>query len=311
MYRFTTIKRLRNEGFEESVINDDRADDLIVEASHYLADALGQWFVPVRVKKQVNGGGASIIYLSNRIPFLEVISLRDTFTGPVVGGSVINRAEAIVQGDLDYAEDDYFIRGRQVQLKYGTFYDGRNNIIVDCYTGLLDNFVEEARQETIRKVAHSTAADLAYKGKSVELDSLTDLEEGDVAIFESNDTARDFLGMAIITALNRTDTKIKFDPIKTENAAQIPSGSNVIVFGKVPRLIERATVMIIKKLSLQIGSEDFDEAIRASKIKTERTDGYSYTLFGDREGGGIGLTGDPFIDSQLDKFSEPNHVDLV
>jgi hypothetical protein len=314
MFQYTTIHRLRQEGFSQKELNEAKSLLLIQEASEILNDALGQWFTPVRTTKKLNGHGSSILYFPNRIPFIEVLNLTELYTAHVTGKRIPRRLDVIV-GSSDtsvFNPDEYIIRGRFVELLYTNFFAGRGNVQIDSYTGLMDWFDVNARDSEVRKVETTLANPVDHNAVEAVLTSADGFRERDVLLFETPDTARDLLAQAIGITVNHSTETIAFDKIKTLNEAQLPAGTKVITFGAVPRIIERATILLIKKLMLSIGSDEYEEAVFGEKIKTERTDSYSYTLFGAKEGGGMGFTGDPLVDNQLNKFSEPNFsVDIA
>lgn len=313
MFKYTTVHRLRQEGFKQKELPFAKALLLIEEASDLLSDALGQWYVPHRTTKRLDGGGSSIIYFPNRIPFLEVLSMAELFTADVTGRELPRRIDILV-GSADrtsYNSDEYIIRGRLLELLFTNAYPGRGNVEVDTYTGFLDWFGIDSRNTTIRKVIGELKTAMSQDAVEAELVSSAGFEDRDVLLFETNDTARTLLATAISNQVTHSTSKIAVDKIQTLNGAQMPIGTKVITFGKVPSLIERATILIVKKLNVQMGSDEYDEAVFSSKLKGEKTDRYSYTLFGQKEGGGVGLTGDPLVDSQLHRFAEPNFVDFA
>ena len=310
---YVSIHRLRQAGFTPTQISANAALPIIKEASAVLSDILGQWFVPVRNVKQLDGHGSSMVYLPNRIPFLEVLSLAETFTASASGDELPARISILLgSGDrTSYNADEYVIRGRLVELLYTNFYAGRNNVLIDCYTGFMDWFDRDSRNITIRKVVDELNGAINHDAVECVLQSTDGFRERDVILFESNDTARTLFGAAIINGIEHTNKKLKFNKLKTLNEATILTGSRVLTFGAVPLLIERATLLLFKKLMHGVNTDEYEDAMFGTKLRSEKTDRYSYTLFGGKDGGGIGITGDPLIDSQLDKFSEPNHVDLV
>jgi len=313
MLEYTTIYRLRQEGFPIASLSNADAKLKIQEASEYLSDLLGQWFVPVRDKKRLDGGGSSIIYFSNRIPFLEVLEFGLEFTASVSGEELPSRID-ILLGNADrtvYNPDEFVIRGRYIELLFSNLFAGRGNVVVDCYTGYMDWFGKSSRNYAVPSVLTTTGTLIEDTDEEVVLVSTDGLKVRDVIIFEKADSTREVLGTAIIHTIDRATKTVEFDAIETINGADVPVASRVLSFGAVPRLIERATILLVKKLMPEIYSDDYDEAVGATKLKSEKTDRYSYTLFGDKDGGGVGITGDPMVDSQLSKFAEPHHVDLV
>jgi len=312
MVEYTTIHRLRQEGFAQADLPEADALRLIREASEILSDVLGQWFVPVRSQKRLDGDGSSICYHPNRIPILEVISLEEDYTADVSGDYMPSRMDILVGGAdrTSFPPDDFVIRGRFVELLYARFFRGRGNVVLDAYTGWMDWFDQESRSTTLRKVETDITTAINYDGTEAIVTSLNDFDLRDVLVFEKNDTTREVLGMAIVNGIETGTSKLQFDKLKTKNKQQLPIGTKVVTFGAVPRLIERATILILKKLQHKINSEEYDERLFGEKLKSEKTDRYSYTLYGGADGGGVGITGDSLVDSQLSKYTEPPYVDL-
>lgn len=310
---YVSTHRLRQAGFTPTQISANAALPKIKEASAILSSILGQWFVPIRNVKQLDGHGSSIMYLPNRIPFLEVLSLGEMYTASATGEDLPARIDILLgSGDrTTYNPDEYTIRGRIVELLYSNFYAGRNNVLIDCYTGLMDWFDTDSRNVTIRKVIGELNGAINHDAVECVLQSTEGFRVRDVVLFESNDTSRTLLGTVIVNETDHANKKLKFNKLKTLNEAAIPTGSRVLTFGAVPLLIERATLLLFKKLMYGVNTDEYEDAMFGTKLRSEKTDRYSYTLFGGKDGGGIGITGDPLIDSQLGKFSEPNHVDLV
>jgi hypothetical protein len=310
--RYTTVNRLRAESFIKADFPDARAEEIIEEASQILTDILGSWFVPFRNKKGLDGGGSSIVFYPNRIPFLEVLSLSEVASARADGrGSDDNEFLVETGGEILYSASDYVVRGRYIETKYDKFFDGRSNVIIDAYTGWLEEFDTENRNYSINKTIHNNTIIIPHLSREATLDSVLGFNKRNIIMFERNDSSRELLATAIITDIDFTTKKIKFDRLYTKNEVSIPVDAIVITFGCVPKLIERATLLLFKKLFNKINTEDYEDSAFNSKLKSEKTDRYQYTLFGSGEGGGIGITGDPLIDSQLDKFSHPINIDLV
>ncbi len=96
MFQYTTIERIRREGFTPGQLPDAEALPLIQEASEVLTDILGQWFNPIREQKLLDGHGSSLIYYPNRIPFIEVVSLGERFTANATGIRLPRRIDVLV-----------------------------------------------------------------------------------------------------------------------------------------------------------------------------------------------------------------------
>lgn len=313
MFQYTTIDRIRREGFNSGQIPDADVLPLIQDASQILTDILGQWFNPVREQKLLDGHGSSLIYYPNRIPFIEVISLGERFTANATGVRLPRRIDVLVgSGDrVVYNPDEFYIRGRYVELNFSNSFDGRANVEIDAYTGLLDWFDISSQNQSIRKEETDLTTEVTHEDEEAIVTSVNNFRPRDILLFEKNDTTREVLAFSIANSIDRVNKKFEMDEIKTLNEQTLPVGTKVVTFGAVPSLIERATILILKKLVHGYGTNSYENSVFGSKLKGEKTDRYSYTLYGDKDGGGIGLTGDPFIDSQLGKFSEPDNVDIV
>jgi hypothetical protein len=313
MFQYTTIDRIRGQGFNTGQVSDADALPLIQDASQILTDILGQWFNPVREKKFLDGHGSSLIYYPNRIPFIEVISLGERFTATADGSFLPRRIDVLVgSGDrVVYNPDEFYIRGRYIELNYSNSFDGRANVEIDAYTGFLDWFDVSAQNQSIRKEETDLTTQVSNDDTEAIVTSVDNFRPRDILLFEKNDTSREVLAFAIVNSIDRSTTKFEMDEIKTLNEQDLPIGTKVVTFGAVPNLIERATILILKKLVYGYGTNNYEDLVFGTKLKGEKTDRYSYTLFGDKDGGGIGITGDTLIDSQLGKFSEPDNVDIV
>jgi len=315
MFRYTTITRLRQEGFTETELPAPDALLLIAEASGYLSDALGQWFTPVRSQKILDGMGSALLYLPNRVPILEVLSLAQISTASASRPFLVpDKVDILLaSGPNDMAvfdSSDYQVYGRYLELLYSEFFGGRGNVLFDCYSGWMDTF--SARSGTTRRILTDTTTLISNGGIDAILTSISGFQARDVVLFEKNDSGREVLGQVIVNSIDVGNKKLVFDAIETKDAQQLPVGTRVLTFGAIPRLIERATLLLVKRLNIRINTDDYDDAVMAGKIKSEKTDRYSYTLFGDADGGGVGLTGDYFVDRQLSYYAEPQiHVDFA
>lgn len=315
MSRYTTVFRLRQEGFLQAELSDAAAVLLIEEASDIISEALGQWFVPLRSQNKLDGMGSALLYLPSRVPILEVFSLGQISTAHAARPfNVPDKVTIMLSSNLEdmsiFDPSDYQLYGRYLELMYTEFWEGRGNVQLDCYSGWLDTF--KSRVAPVKKASTGLTNQITNGAVDAIVDDISNFSRRDVVLFEKNDSTRELLGIAIVTGIEVGNKKLQFDALETKNASAIPAGSNVLTFGAVPKLIERATILLVKRLNVKINSSDYDDAAIAAKIKSEKTDRYSYTLFGDSDGGGIGLTGDALVDRQLSYYAEPQiNVDFA
>jgi hypothetical protein len=90
------------------------------------------------------------------------------------------------------------------------------------------------------------------------------------------------------------------------------AGSKVVKYGRVPDLIQRATLLMIRDRVTKIGEIDtFEDPFgKGTRLNSESVEGYSYSMTSapaqHGHGGGAWSTGNVEVDDILTQFSTPS-----
>ncbi len=210
------------------------------------------------------------------------VSLKERFNG---GGKLIKTnlppvikllAVNIVNQDhsrtsLDSLE--YEAIGKLIRFNNTTI-DGVRNVELDGIFGEVENKKE---------VSVTITTDILEDSEYFDVLDASELEYKDVFIFDNT--------VLIANSIDYENNRITID--KQLNIKPIPSGSTTTCFGCIPLDIERAVNLMIKHnktLTNQVGG----------RIKSEKTDDYSYELFQS----GLYSTGVPEVDRILQTYLE-------
>jgi len=160
-----------------------------------------------------------------------------------------------------YDVSNYVIHNRFIELPQAIFPGGSKNIQVEGVFGWVENQKEAAT---------TTAGDLETNDTSLLLTDASDFENGDVVVFGDN--------LLTIPDILVSGNTISFSSVGTLQAT-ILTGADIVSYGRVPPdiqdLADMFTANMINKWSNLYSNPD------TGNIKSEKTDDYSYTLFGE------------------------------
>lgn len=171
----------------------------------------------------------------------------------------------------------YTYQGNTIMHNYN-FPIGYNNIEIDAIYGEVEN---------IKEIEVETLTEINSESTTVQLNSVEELDIRDVLVIENR--------VFIINDIEYDTNIIHIDtPIDKK---VIPIGSKLYCYGAVPLEIERAINLLIKHnkvLESQVGG----------RIKSEKTDGYSYEMFSNQ----FYTTGIAEVDNIFQSFTESDFI---
>jgi hypothetical protein len=284
-FRYVTVDMLRAEGISADVLPDDRAKDMILLVSNWINWLTQQWFLPVRVEAKVEGRNSPIAHLPNFVPILKLFNL-------ILGKANLFR---VTLPDIAYQVKPRFVQ----MLDYKAFLPSNPVfVILDGVFGWLE--------DDFSPVSTTITAPVSPGDRVISLASMAGIRHGDVLLI--GNTAYPNSEAVIVDAIRGTDIAVD------EMSISCPAGSLAVRYGVVPRLIQWATILLVKDKRIPIGlrgTEDDDDTPRwfAERLQSESVEGYSYSLaqlpmmYG--FGGGGYTTGNPEADDCLQQFANP------
>jgi hypothetical protein len=284
-FRYVTVDMLRAEGITEEMIPADRARDMIAMCSNWINWLTQQWFVPVRVNAKVEGRNCAVTHLPNFVPILELYSLH------LAKDNLFD----VVMPDISYV-----VKERTVQMvSYGAHLPVNPRFVrLDGVFGWLEDDFSPVR---------TTLTSAVIPGDwTFQLSSVAGITPGDVLLIGRDAYPKS--EAVIVDAIRGNE--IVSEPVRCSCSA----GEPVVRYGRVPRLIQWATMLLVKDKRVPIGvrgTEDDPDSPRwfADRLQSESVEGYSYslaqlpTMYG--AGGGTWTTGNPECDDVLAIYSCP------
>jgi len=276
---------LRAEGIGADILPDDRAEDMIFLVSNWINWLTQQWFLPVRVEAKVEGRNSSIAHLPSFVPILQLDRLR------------LGKENLF---DITLPDISYQVKPRFVQmLDYRAYLPGNPRfVILDGTFGWLE--------DDFSPVETTITADVNPGDRVISLASIDGIRHGDALLIGNG--AYPNSDAVIVDAVRGTD--IAVDRVRFT----AKSGDPAVRYGVVPRLIQWATILLVKDKRTPIGvrgTEDDEDSPRwfAERLQSESVEGYSYSLsalpvaYG--FGGGAWTTGNPEVDDCLCQYCNP------
>lgn len=285
-FRYVTVDQLRAEGITAEKLPDDRAKELIILCSNWINWLTQQWFLPIRLRQNVDGRGSSVFHLPTFVPILDFFSLRIHKEGLL---------------NIDLPSVSYAVKDRYVEmLQFRTRLTNQPRMVqMDGVFGWLENDFVPVR---------TTLQTSAVKGDRIlEVVSNEGILPGEVVLLGSEPAPKSSPRIVYAT---RGSNQIIVEPIDIDLSA----GSRVVRYGRVPRLIQWATMLLVKDKATPIGvrgTEDDEDSPRwfADRLTNESVEGYSYGLEGLPVkygfGGGARTTGNPEVDDIIHQYSCP------
>jgi hypothetical protein len=185
---------------------------------------------------------------------------------------------------------EYAVRERYLEVVTGTLPRGRANVEMDAVFGWL-----EARP----KVETSLAADLAAGATEAVLAGAAGVRPKDALLIG------DTLPLLVASLVGATVTS---DPVPVP----APAGAPVVAYGRVPRPVERACLMLAVRSRHGLATDAGARAAVTDRIIEERTDNYLYRLAPPQDTSGDERTsGDLAVDRLLADYVAPPFVGVV
>jgi hypothetical protein len=298
-FRYVLRKQVRCAGIGvdgEFGIDDARLDRLIVEMSHWINRLTDQWFLPLRLIERVDGGRGAVARMPNLIPIIELFSLKLEKEGLF---------------SFDFPNVAYQVKQRYVMMSSPRMKlpDSPHLISLDGVFGWL---VDETRIIKTRTTLPMNAGDTIIKVVSTagfragEAILAGDTPEPRMSVITNPGSLQlKSGGMIVEEIVNATDLKV--EPL--EIAA--PAGVSVSRYGRVPDMIQRACLLMIRDRVQKVGDIDTAESPFGigTRLNSESVEGYSYSLGAlpaiNGFGGGANTTGNVEVDDILSQFTTP------
>lgn len=192
--------------------------------------------------------------------------------------------------DRILAPTDYALRERYLEILRGAFPRGRANVEVEGVFGWL---------ERRTKVETRLAAALSPGDTEIEVEDATGLRAKDALLIGDEVPL-------IVTSL--AGTRVTGDAVSTG----APAGAPVVAYGRVPRPIERACLMLVVRDRHGLATDAGVRQAVSDRIIEERTDSYLYRLSPVPEAAGDErTTGDPAVDRLIADYVAPPYAGVV
>lgn len=285
-FRYITVDRLREEGFDATRLSDSRARDLIALASNWINMLTKQWFLPVRLNQRVDGRNAAMAHHPEMIPIQKLFNLK------------IGKAGLF---EIVYPEIGYTVKPRYVQMlsHKANLPSPPEFVVLEGVFGWLE--------DDFRLVETLTTAPVTAGDTSISVTSTDGFLENDAILVgrDPEPLSGSILALGFTGGNTMLCEEVRFS---------CPTGVPVVRYGIVPRLIQWATVLIVRDKITPIGAEGDCTDNEGPKwwwnrLQSENVEGYSYSMaslpaaYG--HAGGGWTTGNPEVDDILQQFAKP------
>lgn len=317
---YTTVSRLRNEGVAETAtLSDSFLTRRIKECSSLIERLTGQYFAITRHDNlKLSGRNSPLLFLPKLIPILKIESL--SFGPPGFTPSLIPEDWYSIHNERFIARGAFtdsrtFSGEASSDPMSGNsptpgFSEGYENYLFTGYSGWLED-----QKELTVTLTEALSLDEIY----IKVSSAVNFSEGDsVLVYSGADSFS-----AVVNSVDYTNNKLMIDKADTKGVTYA-IGSTLVCFGRIPNAIVWACTRLVINASALLapdatgggggggggGVVNFE-----ARLKSEKTDNYSYTLFSPSEMNTAtgtsqlspgDFTGDPKIDATLATYKTPN-----
>lgn len=296
-FAYVSVEEVRLAGIPETGefgIDTSRLRWLIREMSHWINRLTDQWFLPLRLKEKVDGAKGSVAAMPNHIPILELNSLKLAKEGLF---------------EFDLPSISYQVKQRYVMMmSRGTrLPEIPHFVILDGAFGWLVDDYRKIKTKTTAPLS-VTMAEVLAGSAVVNVTSVAGIQCGD-AVLLGDKPEPDSFPIIVNEVITGPIPQLVFEPWVP---FEIISGASAVRYGRIPDMIKRACLLMVRDRIQKIGDIDTAESPFGigTRLNSESVEGYSYSLgalpaqngFG---GGGDWTTGNVEVDSILQMFTTP------
>jgi hypothetical protein len=305
-FRYLTMKQARDNGIPDSGqfgVSDLRLPSLIRDMSMWINRLTDQWFLPARLRERTDSSRSSVARLPNQIPILDFFNL------------ILEKPNLVT---LIFPEVAYLVKQRYVMMidRHTRLPEMPHFIVLDGVFGWLE---DESR--IVRTV---TTAPVAVGATAIPVANATGFFIEDALLIGRDPEPRYYdvvagqgpklqSGPIILseapTGVTPVPNTLYCDPVEFG----IPvAGVPVVRYGRVPSLIQRACLLLIRDHVQKVGDIDTAESPGGigTRLNSESVEGYSYSMSPlkaiNGPGGGSWTTGNAEVDDILQQYSAPN-----
>lgn len=309
-FRYVTAKQVRFEGIPDSGqfgIQDIRLKPLIKSMSMWINRLTDQWFLPARLRERVDGAKGSIARMPNLIPICELFGLSLEKKGLI---------------SFPYPDLSFQVKKRYVMMvtRHVRLPEYPHFIVMDGVYGWLE---DESRLFRTTLTAPANPGD-----KTIQVASTAGIRNGDALLIGNAPEPRpEDVTVASGMQLRSGPTLVDFDlepnscppsPLPLTLAVDelefgpVPAGAPVVRYGRVPALIQRACLLMIRDRLQRVGDVDTAESPFGigTRLNSESVEGYSYGMSPlpaiNGYAGGSWTTGNTEVDDILQQYSTPS-----
>ncbi len=314
VFAYATVDRVREEGISAPVMAAEKVLERLRAVGEIINRVTTQFFLPVEGTERVSVDPRdACIHLDNQDKILAVRSVKVADSAGALTSIAANR----------YRIDDRYIH--MTQPRFGTgiedkiaaiefgddgsrFPPGTRHILVDGAFGWQEER-PHSDDGTQRFISTTTTASLTDGAELVPVADSSKFRVGDALIIRQGDNPLTPGCHAIVTKIVDA-TSLTVDPLRiVARGVTIASGSTVISYGRVPREVELAAIILVNRFRYGVATAQAASAAVQSRIRAEMTDNYQYTL--EPRGAAAQFsnsTGDLEADRLLSQFHAPPYV---
>jgi len=286
-FAYVTIAQARYAGIPATgdfSIDDPSLSALIGAMSHWINRLTDQWFMPVRLVHRADGADGSIVRLPNQVPILDFFALR------------MGREDLAV---VEMPAVAYQVKPRYVMMV------SRNTRLPDYPLYMIMDGVFGWLVDDFAPVRTITTAQIDVGDTSIPVSSISGLNVNDTLLVGRDPFPKS--GSVIITGFLNAPTRVSCEAVNFS----CPSGSPAVRYGRVPDLIQRACLLMVRDRWQKIGDIDTAQSPFGigTRLNSESVEGYSYGMSPmpatNGHAGGSWTTGNVEVDDILQQFSTP------